>query len=746
MFKKDVKNVVLSLDSPYEISIKNAVKGKYIFKIEHNDEEIFTNLRNLFITFSSEKHSPEEISKILNIKSISEKHGVFKYIGEGINNSKNYIKEISFELNENIEHLEIKIKTFIKQKSILIKTLNIYDEISFFSDSVKVFISTNNIEKFIFCNFELTEKMLEHFESLKNTLVIFNKNSTSPVLNKSQNKHILTPENFHYHGTLSEQQIIILENYISHNVPSVQISSLLYEDLLFKKDEVYLDEARYLPLENYVKKIDVTGKKSVTIQCSVVNKKNVIIDNSALFSIKYLTDNGDLLLPSSEFAVNPNLGTYKYITSGSLESPGVNEIKIEIPNNSNIDMIELKFQLWGKDKLDSYIDTSSLNIIYEDQIVNANDEAPKNGDVYDKIILIYTTAPYIGHETLELRPNRLTKEYIKLGYKVIFFAFSKVPEEHECPSEYNGQLIQCHKDELHKYISLISKQNFKKKIFICSSFPDIYALTGITKLKLFNDWKIIYEIRDDMEEFNRVGYSTWYTTQLEVNVARLSDKIITVSPRLAQKIQVASNRSKDNSWKSKVQVIQNAAPDTLIAKSEYLRTRDVSVMKEKSNRVGYIGHLTTAWFDWNLLLNAAKDFPNIEFEIIGHGMPDTLELPKNIKYLGPKNHDEFLKISEKWKIGLIPFISSPLTYGVDPNKIYEYLAVNLLVVTADMGSVKSCPATFVYETYSEFKDRFSEALATKYTQQLRYDIINYVNTARWSNRAKQMIFSIQEEV
>ena len=354
----------------------------------------------------------------------------------------------------------------------------------------------------------------------------------------------------------------------------------------------------------------------------------------------------------------------------------------------------------------------------------------------DKLIILYTTAPYIGHETLELRPNRLAKEYIELGYKVIFFSFSRIPLELIQPELYKGNLLQCYKDDLLQILAKLSNKTLKEKIFICSSFPDIFAMTAIEKLKLERNWHTVYEIRDDMEEFNRVGYSKWYSSQLEIKVAQLADKVVTVSPRLAQKIKIMASL---NIRSNKVKVIQNAAPNKLIEKSAYLRSTDYFQVKTNSKKIGYIGHLTPSWFDWPLLIKVAKAHPEWVFEIIGHGMPNNLSLPDNLVILGSKTHDEFLKISEEWKVGLIPFIKSPLTSGVDPNKIYEYLSANLLVVTANMGSVKECPGTYVYDAPCEFETELLKAMDVTYTTELLKNITNYVEHSRWSERAKSMI-------
>ena len=73
----------------------------------------------------------------------------------------------------------------------------------------------------------------------------------------------------------------------------------------------------------------------------------------------------------------------------------------------------------------------------------------------------------------------------------------------------------------------------------------------------------------------------------------------------------------------------------------FLATTDGKAAVRK--KVGYFGHLTASWFDWDSLIEIAKSRPKYHFEIIGHSAPDDLELPKNIDLMGPKTHPEINK-------------------------------------------------------------------------------------------------------
>ena len=65
----------------------------------------------------------------------------------------------------------------------------------------------------------------------------------------------------------------------------------------------------------------------------------------------------------------------------------------------------------------------------------------------------------------------------------------------------------------------------------------------------------------------------------------------------------------------------------------------------------------------------AKDLPKFIFEIIGHSEPDDLNLPENVRLLGPKNHPEINEIASRWDAAIIPFKMGPLADAVDRSNL-----------------------------------------------------------------------------
>jgi len=107
-------------------------------------------------------------------------------------------------------------------------------------------------------------------------------------------------------------------------------------------------------------------------------------------------------------------------------------------------------------------------------------------------------------------------------------------------------------------------------------------------------------------------------------------------------------------------------------------------------RLGYAGALA-AWIDFELLAAVARAFPDGTLVLVGPAVGPGIEpreffaaLP-NVRWLGAKPHAELPHYVAEMDVCLIPFRTTPLTRGVNPNKLYEYLALGKPVVSTDFS-------------------------------------------------------------
>jgi len=284
------------------------------------------------------------------------------------------------------------------------------------------------------------------------------------------------------------------------------------------------------------------------------------------------------------------------------------------------------------------------------------------------------------------RPIRLTSELMKRGIPVIFnYHRWRRTDEHP---EYKGDLLfQIPIDVTKQFMAkLATLQTTKKKIFIVS-YPHPIIPKILNRFKV-NGWMNLYDARDDWEEFQKVGQAKWYNSGIEKYIVRNCDHVTAVSWPLGDKLNAYDPLDK-------VQVVPNAlSPNFLSPNYKWEGSSQV--------KIGYFGHLTSSWFDWDALIEIANSRPNYHFEIIGHSAPDDLQLPLNIDLMGPKTHPEINVIAAEWKVAIIPFKPGLLADAVDPIKIYEYMALDLPTVSFRMPQIDSYPYTITVDNNEEF--------------------------------------------
>jgi glycosyltransferase involved in cell wall biosynthesis len=100
--------------------------------------------------------------------------------------------------------------------------------------------------------------------------------------------------------------------------------------------------------------------------------------------------------------------------------------------------------------------------------------------------------------------------------------------------------------------------------------------------------------------------------------------------------------------------------------------------------VGYVGAIAP-WFDFEALAALAKRHPEWDVTLVGPVMlgvePEVAALSAldNVSVRPAVSYDDVPRVLHEFTIGIIPFRYDKLTRGVNPNKMYEYLAMGLPV-------------------------------------------------------------------
>ncbi|MDG2306587.1 MAG: glycosyltransferase [Candidatus Binatia bacterium] len=335
-----------------------------------------------------------------------------------------------------------------------------------------------------------------------------------------------------------------------------------------------------------------------------------------------------------------------------------------------------------------------------------------------RLWVLYTTDPY--SETQGQRSTWLAREILARGDFVVFFywrwelseAIAAAPHDRLLPVPID-QFFR-----LQRPLMDLAAPGLEK-IFLME-FPDAYLFEQID-LANAHGFTTVYDCVDDWEEFARVGQAHWYDPGVERHLAQNADLVVATHPVLAARLEAMGRRG------NSVPVLPNGVAVESFAGAEP-RSRTGEPV------IGYFGHLTPAWFDWDLVRDTARAHPEWRFEIIGHGAPDDLDLPANVDVPGPVPHEALEERTRSWHVGIVPFLPGPLTQAVDPIKLYEYLALGLPSVVVDMPHLAGVPSVEVCNR-ADFAPALSRALSSKPDVDA---VAAFVEVSRWSERVNAL--------
>jgi len=131
--------------------------------------------------------------------------------------------------------------------------------------------------------------------------------------------------------------------------------------------------------------------------------------------------------------------------------------------------------------------------------------------------------------------------------------------------------------------------------------------------------------------------------------------------------------------------------------------------------IGYVGAVS-GWLDQEMVAAAARALPGGSFVLVGPVDTDVSALASlpNVHLLGRRDYRELPAYLKGFDVATIPFKINELTRGVNPVKLYEYLAAGLPVVSAGLPEVLPfAPLVEIAETPAAFAKAVAAAVRRK---------------------------------
>ncbi|WP_416827983.1 hypothetical protein [Ectobacillus polymachus] len=324
-------------------------------------------------------------------------------------------------------------------------------------------------------------------------------------------------------------------------------------------------------------------------------------------------------------------------------------------------------------------------------------------EIYEKVLASYQSGEIKGvaiissgmefDELYNQRTINFAKYLAAQQYGVLYITWQYDEMEVQ---EKSFQHVYSNLYQIPLYPYVYSKQELsifspiETKLFI-STFPAKTFYSMLPQLKE-QGFQIEYDIMDEWEEFFKKGEASWYQRSVEDAFVAEADVVSAVSSPLCDKFaQIRTD----------ILVVGNGYDENI---SKHPNISNKVKGSDGQINIGYFGHMTPSWFDWDLLFQLAKQ-PDIYIHLIGHGAPEAIlkkiEKLQNMTFYGKVHPGELHEHARQWHMGIIPFKKSKLSEAVDPIKIYEYLYFGLPTVSTGIPHIGSYPCVYHCETYSQ---------------------------------------------
>ena len=315
---------------------------------------------------------------------------------------------------------------------------------------------------------------------------------------------------------------------------------------------------------------------------------------------------------------------------------------------------------------------------------------------------IYVFYPYAEWNLpIFQRPHQIALELSKNENNLYFFCtINRVYDKVDIYEEINDNLIVTT-----EYDFLM---NIKTKKRILHLYSTDTLSTYDEVLNAYNNGnRILYEYIDEIHEEITHSLPKEYLKKHKMILKNEDFYIVTTADKLYKdalkfrknKVTLATNGVNINDFINKKFVIPN----------------DLKPLKKKYKKIILYYGALAVWFDYKLLKEAAKKYPNYAFVLIGMIYDDSFKKSRvekidNIIYLGKVNYYKLVNYSKNSDLLTIPFLINEITESTSPVKLFEYMASQVPILTTDMNECRKYETVMIGKNHEEYIDMIPKAI------------------------------------
>jgi teichuronic acid biosynthesis glycosyltransferase TuaH len=255
-------------------------------------------------------------------------------------------------------------------------------------------------------------------------------------------------------------------------------------------------------------------------------------------------------------------------------------------------------------------------------------------------------------------------------------------------------------------------------IWLC--FPSLYAY-----LPKDIDTPLVYDCMDDATGFYPNAGDRAHIAQLETELIDRAALVLCSSQNLLERLKV-------NHTAARLELLRNGLPQAWLS-------REVKHQPTNATEchVAYIGTVA-AWFDWKVVLMALERLPTLRVHIIGPGEAARPKHERLIRH-GPVAHSQLLGLAEQFQAFIMPFQVTPLIEGVDPVKLYEYLAFDREVIAVHYTEIERfAPFMHLYREGPGFVNLLERLVAGRLERRNSLEAYTFLQHNTWEQRIQAL--------
>ena len=297
-------------------------------------------------------------------------------------------------------------------------------------------------------------------------------------------------------------------------------------------------------------------------------------------------------------------------------------------------------------------------------------------------------------------------------------------------------------NRINMLMTRISLKPIRKKLGFHNPIYYSYLPQGHFLAGKLDEKMVCYEVIDEYSAFPHV--SGRLTRILEDKMLAKADLVFAISPNLHR------NRIERNPETHLVPIGAEVEHFARSRRDDLDRPEDME--KIPSPVVGYFGGIDNR-FDVDLYRFLSENLPDCSFVLVGP-VKDKLvsaELSScpNIYFLGPKPYEVLPSYLKFFDVSTLPYLMTPFTDNIFPNKIFEYLSSGKPVISTPIPSLLYLAdqgVIYCVEDHREFLSRLRKALKEERGDSIRQMRIRVAEENTWDNRVVKISGLIAERI